>query len=206
MAKATAAPGNAVGDAAAAAGTSKPAGKVHKSNAKSKAKVKSKAKSKTESGQATRATATAAAPKAVEKAGAVAEAAPLKKKPAAKAKAKKSKSGRAPRPSALVSRVFKTIERELSKLDKQEGNKSQDRERASRALSQMVNSLEKTISMKNAIPNSTARGGSVKDKATNKENLAYAESLRRQIVERLERFNGERSPAGSTERNVGRGS
>lgn len=45
-------------------------------------------------------------------------------------------------PRTLVKRIYKTIDRELTKLEDQTGKTSQDRERASRALSQMVSSLE----------------------------------------------------------------
>ena len=51
------------------------------------------------------------------------------------------------KPGALVQRVYNTIDGELEKLEKQKGLTSQDRERASRALSQMVNALEKAVEM-----------------------------------------------------------
>ena len=95
------------------------------------------------------------------------------------------------KPSALVQRVYKAIAGELGKLEQQTGLKSQDRERASRALAQMVNALEKAVDMQRAIIKSTAKGGNAK----NKEALAHAEDLRREIAERLARLNRKR-PAG----------
>jgi hypothetical protein len=103
--------------------------------------------------------------------------------------AKKRKGGDdAANPTALVQRVYTTIDGELTKLENQEGTSSQDRERASRALSQMVSSLEKAIEMQREITNSKAKGRGSKDK----EALAHAEDLRRQIAERLERLNRKR--------------
>ena len=101
-------------------------------------------------------------------------------------------SGRAPtkkaKPNALVQRVYNTIDGELTKLEKQKGLTSQDRERASRALSQMVNALEKAVEMQRDITKKKAPGGD----ARNKEALAHAEDLRREIADRLERLNRKR--------------
>ena len=98
--------------------------------------------------------------------------------------ASKVKKRAAPKPIALVLRVFRTIDGELSKLADQEGTTSQDRERASRALSQIVNSLEKAEKMQREIAKEQAKGS-----ATNtKEELIHAEDLRRQIAERIERL------------------
>jgi hypothetical protein len=105
-------------------------------------------------------------------------------KPKAKPKAKP-----APRPRALVQRVYNTIDGELTKLEKQKGLTSQDRERASRALSQMVNALEKAVEMQRDITKTKASGGD----SRNKEALAHAEDLRREIAERLERLNRKRA-------------
>ena len=96
----------------------------------------------------------------------------------------------AARPKALVQRVYNTIDLELSKLEQQRGVSSQDRERASRALSQMVNSLEKAIDMQREMIKSAAPRNSVKDT----EALRHAEDLRREIAERLERLNAGRKP------------
>ncbi len=90
------------------------------------------------------------------------------------------------KPKALVQRVYNTIDMELTKLEQQKGVSSQDRERASRALAQMVNSLEKAIDMQREIIGRSATRGSAKDT----EALRHAEDLRRQIAERLERVNG----------------
>jgi hypothetical protein len=97
----------------------------------------------------------------------------------------------APKPIALLRHVCSTIEGELTKLDRQSGDTSQDRERASRALSQMVNSLEKTITMQNEVTKDTAKGSSKKQE----EELAHADDLRRQIAERLERLQQKRASA-----------
>jgi hypothetical protein len=103
---------------------------------------------------------------------------------------------RAPKPIALLRHVCSTIEGELTKLDRQNGDTSQDRERASRALSQMVNSLEKTIGMQSEVTKDTAKGSNTKQK----DELAHADDLRRQIAERLERLQQKRAstdgPAG----------
>ena len=105
----------------------------------------------------------------------------------------KTKSARktAPKPIALLRHVCSTIEGELTKLDQQSGDTSQDRERASRALSQMVNSLEKTINMQSGITNDTTKGSSKKQE----EELAHADDLRRQIAERIERLQQKRASA-----------
>ena len=93
------------------------------------------------------------------------------------------------KPNALVQRVYNTIDSELTKLEKQKGLTSQDRERASRALSQMVNALEKAVEMQRDIMKSKPSGSDAK----NKEALAHAEDLRREIADRLERLNRKRS-------------
>lgn len=90
----------------------------------------------------------------------------------------------AKKPGELVKRVYATIDGELNKLEKQKGLTSQDRERASRALSQMVNSLEKAIDMQREMTKRQAKGSAKKDK----EALAHAEDIRREIAERLERL------------------
>jgi hypothetical protein len=93
------------------------------------------------------------------------------------------------KPKALVQRIYNTIDVELTKLEKQKGTSSQDRERASRALSQMVGSLEKAIDMQREMTKRTSKGGGQKDM----EALAHAEDLRREIAERLERLNRKRA-------------
>ena len=104
--------------------------------------------------------------------------------PSAKAKSKPV----AAKPRSLVQRVYNTIDSELTKLEKQKGLTSQDRERASRALSQMVNALEKAVEMQRDITKTKSSGGD----ARNKEALAHAEDLRREIADRLERLNRKR--------------
>ena len=94
------------------------------------------------------------------------------------------------KPIVLVRRVYKTIDGELTKLEQQAGASSQDRERASRALSQMVSSLEKAVEMQREITKDTAKGSGSK----NKEALAHAEGLRRAIAERIERLQRQRTP------------
>ena len=96
----------------------------------------------------------------------------------------KSKKPARHKPIELVQRVYNTIDSELTKLEKQDGTTSQDRERASRALSQMVNSLEKAVEMQRDIVKDKTRGSGTKDK----EALAHAEDLRRKIAERLEKL------------------
>ncbi len=91
-------------------------------------------------------------------------------------------------PTLLVQRVYNTIDGELTKLEQQTGVSSQDRERASRALAQMVNSLEKAVEMQREMTKATAKGSGTK----NKEALAHAEDLRRAIAERLERLQRQR--------------
>lgn len=102
-----------------------------------------------------------------------------------KAQTRKSPSKK---PSALVQRVYDTIDGELTKLEEQTGVSSQDRERASRALSQMVSSLEKAVEMQREMTKATAKGSGTK----NQEALAHAEDLRRSIAERLERLQRQR--------------
>jgi hypothetical protein len=99
------------------------------------------------------------------------------------------------KPGALVQRVYNTIDGELEKLEKQKGLTSQDRERASRALSQMVNALEKAVEMQREMTKRKATGGDAKSK----EALAHAEDLRREIAERLERLNRKRTSRASSE-------
>jgi len=103
--------------------------------------------------------------------------------------AKKPATRTRARPSALVQRVYNTIDGELTKLEKQKGLTSQDRERASRALSQMVNALEKAVEMQRDMTKRKTTGGDAKSK----EALAHAEDLRREIAERLERLNRKRA-------------
>jgi hypothetical protein len=118
--------------------------------------------------------------------------APAKTKPAAaQTRAKSTTPPTRAKPNALVQRVYNTIDGELTKLEKQKGLTSQDRERASRALSQMVNALEKAVEMQRDITKRKSQGGD----ARNKDALAHAEDLRREIADRLERLNRKR-PAG----------
>lgn len=93
------------------------------------------------------------------------------------------------KPRSLVQRVYNTIDGELAKLEQQKGLTSQDRERASRALSQMVNALEKAVDMQRQIAKTKSSGGDAKSK----EALAHAEDLRREIADRLERLNRKRA-------------
>ena len=124
---------------------------------------------------------------------------PIPKSAASAAKPKATASTPATRtrakPNALVQRVYNTIDGELTKLEKQKGLTSQDRERASRALSQMVNALEKAVEMQRVMTKRKSTGGDAKSK----EALAHAEDLRREIAERLERLNRKRSPQRSSE-------
>jgi predicted transcriptional regulator len=101
---------------------------------------------------------------------------------------KESRKAQSKKPSALVQRVYDTIDGELTKLEEQTGVSSQDRERASRALSQMVSSLEKAVEMQREMTKATAKGSGTK----NQEALAHAEDLRRSIAERLERLQRQR--------------
>jgi len=110
-------------------------------------------------------------------------------KPARAAPARKAATRTRAKPNALVQRVYNTIDGELTKLEKQKGLTSQDRERASRALSQMVNALEKAVEMQRVMTKRKPTGGDAKSK----EALAHAENLRREIAERLERLNHKRS-------------
>jgi hypothetical protein len=117
---------------------------------------------------------------------------------AAAGSAKRSRSGpikAAPTKKTLVQRVYNTIDGELTKLEKQKGLTSQDRERASRALSQMVNALEKAVEMQREMTKRKTTGGDAKSK----EALAHAEDLRREIAERLERLNRKRAPGRRSE-------
>jgi len=101
----------------------------------------------------------------------------------------------APTKKTLVQRVYNTIDGELTKLEKQKGLTSQDRERASRALSQMVNALEKAVEMQREMTKTKTSGGGAKSR----ESLAHAEDLRREIAERLERLNRKRAAPRSSE-------
>ena len=92
-------------------------------------------------------------------------------------------------PGALVKRIYNTIDAELTKLEQQKGATSQDRERASRALSQMVTSLEKAVDMQREIAKAKGRATVGQDK----EALRHAEELRREIAERLERLHRKRT-------------
>jgi hypothetical protein len=112
---------------------------------------------------------------------------------AAAGSAERSRS--APTKRSLVQRVYNTIDGELTKLEKQRGLTSQDRERASRALSQMVNALEKAVEMQREMTKRKTSGGDAKSK----EALAHAEDLRREIAERLERLNRKRAPVRRSE-------
>ncbi|HET6390778.1 hypothetical protein [Hyphomicrobium sp.] len=120
-------------------------------------------------------------------------------KPAAASRARATAASPAKRtrtkPDVLVQRVYNTIDGELTKLEKQKGLTSQDRERASRALSQMVNALEKAVEMQRVMTKRKPTGGDAKSK----EALAHAEDLRREIAERLERLNRKRPPQRSAE-------
>jgi len=109
---------------------------------------------------------------------------PAQSLPAAKRASGKSVT----KPKALVQRIYDTIDGELTKLEQQDGRSSQDRERASRALAQMVNSLEKAVDMQREIAK-TGKGAKSKDK----EALAYAEQLREEIAQRLERLTRKRA-------------
>jgi hypothetical protein len=153
-------------------GTSKVAGTLKKTATKSKAAVRASVDAEAETVIATASTKTTAKPRAG---------------PTTKAKSKPV----AAKPRSLVQRVYNTIDSELAKLEKQKGLTSQDRERASRALSQMVNALEKAVEMQRDITKTKSSGGD----ARNKEALAHAEDLRREIADRLERLNRKR-PAG----------
>lgn len=98
--------------------------------------------------------------------------------------------GKAVNAKTLVNRIYSTIDKELSKLEQHDGESSQDRERASRALSQMVNSLEKAVDMQREITRAQGRAtASGKDK----EALKHAEELRREIADRLECLQRKRS-------------
>lgn len=116
-------------------------------------------------------------------------------KSSARAKTKPSATRTRAKPNALVQRVYNTIDGELTKLEKQMGLTSQDRERASRALSQMVNALEKAVEMQREMTKRKSTGGDAKSK----EALAHAEDLRREIAERLERLNRKRAAPRSSE-------
>ncbi len=116
---------------------------------------------------------------------------PIIKRRAPKGGSKRSGRKRTltPSPTGLLKLVYGTIQKELGKLERQSGDQSQDRERASRALSQIMNSLEKAVEMQRGIAKDNTRGGGKKDK----EALRNAENLRKEIVERIERFRAARA-------------
>ena len=116
---------------------------------------------------------------------------PMIKRRAPKGGSKRSGRKRTltPSPTGLLKLVYGTIQKELGKLERQSGDQSQDRERASRALSQIMNSLEKAVEMQRGIAKDNTRGGGKKDK----EALRNAEDLRKEIVERIERFRAARA-------------
>ncbi len=90
----------------------------------------------------------------------------------------------APKAISLVLKVLRTIDGELMKLEQHTGKSSQDRERASRALSQMVTSLEKTVDMQRQI----ARDKNASSGTRDKEAMRTADDMRRRIAERVERL------------------
>ena len=108
---------------------------------------------------------------------------------ATKAPAKRAVKRAAVRPKDLVVRIYNTIDKELTKLEKQKGASSQDRERASRALSQMVSSLEKAVEMQREITKDKTPAVNRRDK----EALKHAEELRLEIADRLERLHRKRA-------------
>lgn len=108
---------------------------------------------------------------------------------ATKAPAKQGTKRAAVRPKDLVVRIYNTIDKELTKLEKQKGASSQDRERASRALSQMVSSLEKAVEMQREITKDKTPTINRRDK----EALKHAEELRLEIADRLERLHRKRA-------------
>ena len=108
---------------------------------------------------------------------------------AVKAPAKRAVKRAAVRPKDLVVRIYNTIDKELTKLEKQKGASSQDRERASRALSQMVSSLEKAVEMQREITKDKTPTVNRRDK----EALKHAEELRLEIADRLERLHRKRA-------------
>lgn len=165
---------------------------VKKSASPSKAAAKSKASF---GSKAAPASVAGAAPKAAVKTKPAAAT-----KPAAQTAAKVVRGGRSTssktasarlstvQPKALVAKIYATIEGELSKLERQVGNKSQDRERASRALSQVVSSFKNAVQMHNEMVKTKPKARSAEDK----EALAHAEDLRKEIAERLERLRVQR--------------
>lgn len=101
-------------------------------------------------------------------------------------------TAKAIKPLGLVKRIYNTIDKELNKLEEHAGPSSQDRERASRALSQMVSSLEKAVEMQREI---TREQGRKDASGKNTEALKHAEELRREIADRLERLHRQRDAA-----------
>lgn len=102
----------------------------------------------------------------------------------ASSKATTLSSKRKPTPSQIVVHAYGTIIGELQKLEQQTGVQSQDRERASRALSQIMSSLDKAIDMQRKLAKAARRGAT----KANSEALAHAETLRREIADRIERL------------------
>jgi hypothetical protein len=97
-------------------------------------------------------------------------------------KTKKTAEKPKAKPKGLVQHVFDTLDGELTKLEGQIGETSQDRERASRALSQMVSSLKNTVEMQHEMERRAKRSGKVKDK----QEAARAEEKRRELAERID--------------------
>lgn len=112
--------------------------------------------------------------------------------------ASKTKRKAAPKAISLVLKVLTTIDGELTKLEEHSGKSSQDRERASRALSQMVTSLERTVDMQRQI----ARDKNAANGGQDKEAMRNADDMRRRLIERVERLaQQKRSVASVKERN-----
>ena len=106
--------------------------------------------------------------------------------PAAKKRKKKTKKEDAPKPAGLANQMLGAVRIELNKLAGQDGTTSQDRERGSRALMQLMNTLEKAVKMHKKV--SKKPGGNKQ----HKETLKDAETMRREIAERLERLHEQR--------------
>lgn len=114
--------------------------------------------------------------------GVTAEAAPKTAKRATRKNKNKNKNKDAPKPADLANQMLGAVRIELDKLKDQDGTTSQDRERGSRALMQLMNTLEKAVKMHKKV--SKKPGGNKQ----HKETLKDAENLRREIAERIERF------------------
>lgn len=91
-------------------------------------------------------------------------------------------------PLRIVQKIYQTLDGELTKLEKQKGLESQDRERASRALSQIVSSFGKATMVHKEISTASPRGA----KKADTEALRHADVMRREIADRLERLQRER--------------